>query len=169
MALLALVRNFVPSHDIARSGGWEIADCVARSYDIEGMDVGTVGAGRIGQAVMRVGGWTKSGEITIPVSLSLGLLYLTYGPSRTPTRADAQALRRQAALHGPASPPAPSREGPRLHVPPEHGGARHAGRRRLAELPPVPGDTAHVQRTYGGGWGSKLFVLLSFHRTTLLL
>jgi formate dehydrogenase len=54
MALLALVRNFVPSHDIARSGGWDIADCVARSYDLEGMDVGTVGAGRIGQAVMRV-------------------------------------------------------------------------------------------------------------------
>lgn len=60
MALLALVRNFVPSHDIVRAGGWDIADCVARSYDLEGMDVGTVGAGRIGQAVMRVSegrGW----------------------------------------------------------------------------------------------------------------
>lgn len=54
MALLALVRNFIPSHDIARSGGWHISDCVARSYDLEGMEVGTVGAGRIGQAVMRM-------------------------------------------------------------------------------------------------------------------
>lgn len=53
MALLALVRNFIPAHDIARSGGWNIADCVARSYDLEGMEVGTIGAGRIGLAVMR--------------------------------------------------------------------------------------------------------------------
>ncbi|TMB93421.1 MAG: NAD-dependent formate dehydrogenase, partial [Chloroflexi bacterium] len=30
-----------------------IADCVSRSYDLEGMDVGTVGAGRIGTAVLR--------------------------------------------------------------------------------------------------------------------
>ena len=41
------------SHQIYASGGWNIADCVARSFDIEGMDVGTVGAGRIGLAVMR--------------------------------------------------------------------------------------------------------------------
>ena len=34
-------------------GGWNIADCVARSYDLEGMDVGTVAAGRIGLAVLR--------------------------------------------------------------------------------------------------------------------
>ncbi len=34
-------------------GGWNIADCVARSYDLEGMQVGTVGAGRIGSAVLR--------------------------------------------------------------------------------------------------------------------
>jgi formate dehydrogenase len=33
--------------------GWNIADCVARSYDLEGMQVGTVGAGRIGLAVLR--------------------------------------------------------------------------------------------------------------------
>ena len=35
------------------SGGWNIADCVARSYDLEGMNVGTVAAGRIGMAVLR--------------------------------------------------------------------------------------------------------------------
>jgi formate dehydrogenase len=34
-------------------GGWNIADCVARSYDVEGMQVGTVAAGRIGLAVLK--------------------------------------------------------------------------------------------------------------------
>jgi len=53
MLILNLVRNFVPSHEIATSGGWHIADCVSRAYDLEGMQVGTVGAGRIGLAVLR--------------------------------------------------------------------------------------------------------------------
>ncbi|HEX8624634.1 MAG TPA: NAD-dependent formate dehydrogenase [Allosphingosinicella sp.] len=53
MSILALVRNFIPSHDIARRGGWNIADCVTRSFDVEGMHVGTVAAGRIGAAVLR--------------------------------------------------------------------------------------------------------------------
>jgi formate dehydrogenase len=34
-------------------GGWNIADCVTRSYDLEAMHVGTVAAGRIGHAVLR--------------------------------------------------------------------------------------------------------------------
>lgn len=53
MMLLSLVRNYLPSHEIALRGGWNIADCVARSYDIEGMHFGTIGAGRIGLAVLR--------------------------------------------------------------------------------------------------------------------
>lgn len=53
MLLLSLVRNYLPSHEIALRGGWNIADCVARSYDIEGMHFGTIGAGRIGLAVLR--------------------------------------------------------------------------------------------------------------------
>ena len=53
MALLALVRNYLPSHEIVANGGWNIADCVARSYDVEGMHFGAIGAGRIGLAVMR--------------------------------------------------------------------------------------------------------------------
>jgi len=53
MSILALVRNYLPSHDVARSGGWDIADCVTRSFDVEGMHVGTVAAGRIGAAVLR--------------------------------------------------------------------------------------------------------------------
>lgn len=53
MMILSLVRNYIPSHEVVRSGGWNIADCVARSYDVEGMHVGTVAAGRIGLAVLR--------------------------------------------------------------------------------------------------------------------
>ena len=53
MQILALVRNFVPSHDWADEGGWNIADCVERSYDLEGMNVGVLAAGRIGLAVLR--------------------------------------------------------------------------------------------------------------------
>src|ERR1700742_2849911 len=53
MMILSLVRNYLPSHDWARKGGWNIADCVARSYDVEGMHVGTVAAGRIGLAVLK--------------------------------------------------------------------------------------------------------------------
>ncbi len=53
MTVLSLVRNYIPSHEIANAGGWDIADCVARSYDLEGMHFGTVAAGRIGLAVLR--------------------------------------------------------------------------------------------------------------------
>jgi formate dehydrogenase len=53
MMILGLVRNYIPSHQIVLDGGWNIADAVARSYDLEGMQVGTVGAGRIGLGVMR--------------------------------------------------------------------------------------------------------------------
>jgi formate dehydrogenase len=53
MMILSLVRNYLPSHDWVRRGGWNIADCAARSYDVEGMHVGTVAAGRIGLAVLR--------------------------------------------------------------------------------------------------------------------
>ncbi|MCW4454328.1 NAD-dependent formate dehydrogenase [Flavobacterium sp. MXW15] len=53
MMVLSLVRNYLPSHQIAATGGWNIADCVSRSYDIEGMHFGTIAAGRIGLAVLR--------------------------------------------------------------------------------------------------------------------
>ena len=53
MMILSLVRNYLPSHDWVRNGGWNIADCVARSYDVEGLHVGIVAAGRIGTAVLR--------------------------------------------------------------------------------------------------------------------
>jgi formate dehydrogenase len=53
MMILSLVRNYIPSYQWVVKGGWNIADCVARSYDLEGMAVGTVGAGRIGSAVLQ--------------------------------------------------------------------------------------------------------------------
>jgi len=53
MMILALVRNYIPSYQVVVDGGWDIADCVSRSYDLEGMAVGTVGAGRIGTAALR--------------------------------------------------------------------------------------------------------------------
>jgi formate dehydrogenase len=53
MMILGLVRNYIPSYKWVIDGGWNIADCVARSYDLEAMDVGTVAAGRIGLAVLR--------------------------------------------------------------------------------------------------------------------
>jgi formate dehydrogenase len=53
MMILGLVRNYIPSYQWVVKGGWNIADCAARSYDVEGMQVGTVAAGRIGLAVLR--------------------------------------------------------------------------------------------------------------------
>lgn len=53
MMILSLVRNYIPSHQWVLKGGWNIADCIERSYDLEGMNVGTVAAGRIGLAVLR--------------------------------------------------------------------------------------------------------------------
>jgi formate dehydrogenase len=53
MMILSLVRNYIPSYQQVVDGGWNIADCVERSYDVEGMQVGTVAAGRIGSAVLR--------------------------------------------------------------------------------------------------------------------
>ncbi|TDD57192.1 NAD-dependent formate dehydrogenase [Nonomuraea terrae] len=53
MMILSLVRNYLPAHRTVLDGGWNIADCVSRSYDVEGMHIGTVAAGRIGLAVLR--------------------------------------------------------------------------------------------------------------------
>jgi formate dehydrogenase len=53
MMILSLVRNYLPMNRIVLDGGWNIADAVSRSYDLEGMQVGTVAAGRIGSAVLR--------------------------------------------------------------------------------------------------------------------
>ncbi|MFJ6636122.1 NAD-dependent formate dehydrogenase [Streptomyces sp. NPDC091376] len=54
MQILTLVHDFVPAHDwVTTKQGWNIADSVSRAYDLEGMEVGVLGSGRIGQAVLR--------------------------------------------------------------------------------------------------------------------
>src|SRR5260221_3348345 len=53
MMILSLVRNYIPSYKWVINKGWNIADCVSRSYDLEAMNVGTVAAGRIGLAVLK--------------------------------------------------------------------------------------------------------------------
>lgn len=53
MMILALVRNYIPSYQWVINKGWNIADCAERSYDLEGMNVGSVAAGHIGLAVLR--------------------------------------------------------------------------------------------------------------------
>ena len=53
MMILGLVRNYIPAYQWVVKGGWNIADCAERSYDVEGMHVGTVAAGRIGLAVLK--------------------------------------------------------------------------------------------------------------------
>jgi formate dehydrogenase len=52
MQVLALVRDYLPAWKTVLDGGWDIADVVQRSYDLEGMDVGVLAAGRIGRAVL---------------------------------------------------------------------------------------------------------------------
>ena len=53
MMILSLVRDYHNQHNIVNEGGWNIADAVHRSYDVEGMHVGTVAAGRIGLDALR--------------------------------------------------------------------------------------------------------------------
>ncbi len=82
MMILALVRNYIPSYGVVIDGGWNIADCVSRSYDVEGMQVGTVGAGRIGSAVLRrlkpfevALHYTDRHRLPDPVEAELGVTY----------------------------------------------------------------------------------------------
>ena len=53
MQILVLVRDFTTQHNIVNDGGWHIADAVSRSYDVEGMHIGTIAAGRIGLDMLR--------------------------------------------------------------------------------------------------------------------
>jgi formate dehydrogenase len=40
MMILSLVRNYLPSHQWVLDGGWNIADCVSRAYELGGLQVG---------------------------------------------------------------------------------------------------------------------------------
>jgi formate dehydrogenase len=82
MMILGLVRNYIPSYQVVIDGGWNIADCVSRSYDVEGMHVGTVAAGRIGLAVLKrlkpfdvVLHYTDRHRLPVAVEQELGLTF----------------------------------------------------------------------------------------------
>ena len=53
MMIVSMVRDYHNQHRIVNEGGWNIADAVHRSYDVEGMYIGTVAAGRIGLDALR--------------------------------------------------------------------------------------------------------------------
>ena len=53
MMIVSMVRDYHNQHKIVNEGGWNIADAVHRSYDVEGMHIGTVAAGRIGLDALR--------------------------------------------------------------------------------------------------------------------
>ena len=53
MMIVSMVRDYHNQHRIVSEGGWNIADAVHRSYDVEGMHIGTVAAGRIGLDALR--------------------------------------------------------------------------------------------------------------------
>ena len=53
MMILSMVRDYHNQHNIVNQGGWNIADAVKRSYDVEGLNIGTVAAGRIGLDALR--------------------------------------------------------------------------------------------------------------------
>src|ERR1700737_2188856 len=40
MMILSLVRNYIPSYQVVLDGGWNISDCVSRSYVLGGMRAG---------------------------------------------------------------------------------------------------------------------------------
>ena len=53
MMIVSMGRDSHNQHRIVNAGGWNIADAVQRSYDVEGMHIGTVAAGRIGLDALR--------------------------------------------------------------------------------------------------------------------
>ena len=53
MMIVSMVRDYHAQYAIVNNGGWDIADAVQRSYDVEGMHIGTVAAGRIGLDALR--------------------------------------------------------------------------------------------------------------------
>ncbi|MDI5975689.1 NAD-dependent formate dehydrogenase [Amycolatopsis magusensis] len=103
MSILALVRNYLPSHQVVLDGGWDIAGCVARSYDVEGMHIGTVAAGRIGTAVLRRLApfgvhlhYTDRHRLPAEVERELGL---TYHPSAADMVPSCDVVTINAPLH----------------------------------------------------------------------
>lgn len=53
MVILTLAHDYINAYQQVINKGWNIADCAARDYDIEGMTIGIVGSGRIGLATLK--------------------------------------------------------------------------------------------------------------------
>ncbi|TEB30331.1 NAD-dependent formate dehydrogenase [Coprinellus micaceus] len=53
MSILALVRNFIPAHEMIERGDWQVSEIARNAFDLEGKVVGTIGAGRIGYRVLQ--------------------------------------------------------------------------------------------------------------------
>ncbi len=53
MQILALVRNYIPSYLDIVGDKWSIGELAGKSHDLEGMTVGLLGLGRIGQRVVK--------------------------------------------------------------------------------------------------------------------
>ncbi|EJU04417.1 hypothetical protein DACRYDRAFT_76868 [Dacryopinax primogenitus] len=53
MCMLNLVRNFVPAHEQIEKDQWDVAAIARNAFDLEGKVIGTLGAGRIGQRVLK--------------------------------------------------------------------------------------------------------------------
>lgn len=53
MDMLNLVRNFVPAHEMAKRGDWDVSAIARNAFDLEGKVIGTLGAGRIGRLVLQ--------------------------------------------------------------------------------------------------------------------
>ncbi|KIY70134.1 NAD-dependent formate dehydrogenase [Cylindrobasidium torrendii FP15055 ss-10] len=53
MAILSLVRNYIPAHEMIERGDWQVADIARGAFDLEGKVVGSIGAGRIGSRILQ--------------------------------------------------------------------------------------------------------------------
>ena len=53
LTVLALLRNYNEGHRQAEAGEWDVARVADRAWDLQGKDVGTLGAGRIGIRVLQ--------------------------------------------------------------------------------------------------------------------
>jgi len=170
MMILALVRNYIPSYQWVIDGGWNIADCVSRSYDLEGMQVGTVAAGRIGSAVLRR---LEPFEVGLHYNPTATACRTTSSGSsaRPSTRASSplvevcDVVTINAPLHPETENPvrrAAAREDEARRVPDQHGARqdlrprrRRAGMRELGSSPGYAGDVWFPSRRRGITRGAR--------------
>ena len=84
MMILALVRNYMPSYEWVVKRGWNIADCVERSYDLEGMTWepwARGGSGWPSSAASRPSTWSCTTRTSTGWTRSRRELGLTFHPN----------------------------------------------------------------------------------------